>query len=220
MKKTICKILAILFVFAVLPSEAFAAKGGNNEHDRLMMEARKAFPEHSVKLADSEGQPCSEAPCTDSPTQQEIYETKLVDEHTLLTYQENSDGSIYIIETTSSDPFTSTYFITDSATGTGYARRTITIRVTANFTSQVFIADNVTFTHVQGAGASVGSTGTFSRATTRNNSVANHSPINSVSSSAFVLYWCNFDLASTPINAEINLTILQNSFSIRAYTFI
>lgn len=220
MKKTICAILAILFLFSALPSEVLAAERKNDEHDRLIMAAKEAFPEHSVKLANSETLACSEAPCSDAPSQQKIIETKLVDEHTLLTYQENSDGSVYIIETTSSNPFTPTYTITDSATGSGYVSRTITVRVTATFTSQVFIVDDIALTHVQGAGASVESTGNFSRATTRNNAVENHSPLHKVGFDAFVLYTCNFDHASTPINARIDLSITSRTITVQAETFM
>lgn len=220
MKKVICTMLSILFVLSILPFGVFAAEESSSEHNRLMKAARDVFPEFSDKLESSMTSPRTVMSCSNEPSEAIVSETKLVDDYTLLTYQENSDGNVYVIEATSSSPFTSTYYITDSATGTGYASRTITIRVTATFTSQVFIADNVSFTQIQGGGAALASTGSFSRASTRGNIVANHSPLNVSKSSVFVLYHCIFDHSTNPINAEIDLTVTEANFSIRAYTFV
>lgn len=218
MKKAFSIILAILFVFSLFPLSVFADGENLSEHDRLIEAATKAFPEYASKLVTSDNAPCGVISRSTIPVQIITSETRKIDDCTLLTYQENSDGNAYIIEATSSSPFTPIYYVTDSATGTGYSRKTITIRVTATFTSQVFVASNVTFTFIQDGGVSVSSLGTFDASTTRNNYVRSHSPINQVLTFARIRYDCTFDHIDNGISSRIDLDIYGTTFTIDAYT--
>lgn len=182
-----------------------------------------AFPEYADRIMEGAGY--SNDVESNSNMQKQaraagnIYASKELADGTQVTYQENLDGSAYIILAENAYGYDPTYNITDSATGTGYAYREITIRVSAIGSSQVFYAKQVQFTQTRNGTAHISSTGYLSDSTTEDQWMDSKIEDGTSANPAKIVYRAVFSSSSGPLDPVITLKVDPNNFYITAVPY-
>lgn len=219
MKKFLSFLTSVLLALAVFPLHSFALTEPVSEYDEMLTIACEAFPEYASKIQekclDSSGRSASNSQSV-GLNAINVYETRQLDANTQVAYQEDLEGNVFIILASSDPTYSPSYTITDSATGTGYSYREITIEVSAVGHSQVFRVDKVQFTYVQGGSCEIGNTGTFENATTKNCTVYSEKLTGNNSSPAYVNYRTDFVGLRQTLDAIITLNVTPSGFSISA----
>ena len=214
-KKFISVLLAALMLITILPMSALAAEADSAQAEEMISMAVQAFPEYADRIQAKQN---SISPFALQPSEsaEPIYAQKTLDNGDQLIYQENLDGNAYVIHAARNDDYKPTYTVTDSATGTGYAYREITIKVTAVASSDVFYAKKVQFTHTQNGTSHIQSAGNLSSSTTTQNSAVIVRADGTNSNPAEVVYRATFRNGRNPLDPDITLRVTGTNFSITA----
>lgn len=209
MKKLLAVLLSITLVIVLLTPQAYADTATSSD---LCAIACEAFPEYASRITK-----CASSQRTASCENivLRVSATRQLSENQQISYQEFSDGSIYVSLMTD-DQYNPSVTVVDSRTGTGYSYQKVDIQVTCVNSSQVFRARNVEFTFVQGGTSVISSTGSFSSSTTTNTYVSATKLNGSNSSPAYVQYYTVF-LGSNGLSYDPLITFYVSGSGYRAY---
>lgn len=188
MKKILATLLSITLVIVLLTPQAYADTVTSSD---LCAIACEAFPEFASRITQCAS---SRETASNENLVLRVSATRQLSENRQISYQEFSDGSIYVSLMTDNQ-YTPSITVVDSRTGTGYSYRKVNIQVLCVDSNQVFLAKNVEFTFVQGGTSAISSTGSLSSSTTTSTYISATKLNGSDSSPAYVQYYTMFSNA-------------------------